>query len=220
MSFIRAAVGFLFFHVLFFFRDNDYSRLWLGAVAASVTIGAALGNMAAPVLRRSVREELMVAGALAGVALGGGVAAVTGGPLAAALLALLVQVAGAIGRLAFESIVQRDAPGANQGRAFARFEARFQLFWVAAAIVAVVLGLPGRLGFLVVGLIGVFAVVTYLVGSRAVRAGRPIPESLSGKARRTVQREVGRRRDARRVPYPTVPPPIDPPLRHPTRPRR
>ena len=33
-------------------------------------------------------------------------------------------------RLAFDSIVQRDAPDANRGRAFARFETRFQLGWV------------------------------------------------------------------------------------------
>jgi hypothetical protein len=217
MALIRAAVGFLFFHVLFFIRENDYSSLWLGAVAGSVTLGAMIGNALAPVLRRRVREEHMLVGALSCVALGGLFAVLAGGPIAAVVLALLVQVSGAVGRLAFESIVQRDAPEANQGRAFARFEARFQLFWVAAAIVAVLLTLPGRPGFLVVSLIGAFAAASYLVGSQAVMAGRPIPAGLGTRARRSVQREVARRRSpdrqstTTRMPRPNTPPPKLPP---------
>ena len=37
------------------------------------------------------------------------------------------------GKLAFDSIVQRDAPDANRGRSFARFETRFQIIWVVGA---------------------------------------------------------------------------------------
>lgn len=187
MALIRAAQGFLFFHVLFFLRENNEGKIWLGLVAASVTAGAMTGNTIAPVLRRRIREELMLAGALAGVALGGLVAALTGGPLAAVLLALALNVASAVGRLAFESLVQRDAPGANQGRAFASFDARFQLAWVAAAVFAVLLTLPGRLGFTVVALIGAFASASYLVGSRAVRAGRPIPRPVSQRVAKIVE---------------------------------
>jgi hypothetical protein len=209
MALIRASQGFLFFHVLFFIRDNDYSEFWLGAVAGSVTVGAMLGNALAPVLRRQVREELMLSGALAGVALGGLGAVLTGGPLAAAVLALLVNVASAVGRLAFESMVQREAPGANQGRAFASFDARFQLFWVAAAVLAVLLALPGRLGFTVVALIGGFASVSYLAGSRALRAGRPVPTPVR---HRLAKRRASRRTSAVQSPArpqgrPTKPPP-------------
>jgi hypothetical protein len=232
MALIRAAVGFLFFHVLFFIRDNDYSKLWLAAVAGSVTLGSMAGNALSPALRRSVREEHMLVGALACVSFGGLLAVLTGGPVAAVLLALLVHVSAAVARLAFESTVQRDAPGANQGRAFAKFEARFQLFWVAAAVLAVLLTPPARLGFLVVCLLGAFAAVTYLIGARAVRAGMPIPESIGSRARRSVQQEVARRRDpslrqprpplpdastpTRRAARPTGPPPqLPPPRRRP-----
>lgn len=217
LALIRAAQGFLFFHVLFFIRDNDYSKLWLGGVAASVTVGSMIGNALAPRLRRSTREENMLVGALACVAAGGLLAVLTGGPIAAVFLAFLLNVSAAIGRLAFESIVQRDAPGANQGRAFASFDARFQLFWVAAAVLGVLLSLPGRAGFAVVGLIGIFATVTYLVGSRAALAGRPIPASLGLRASRSVRQEMARRRtptagQSRSVQgTPTRPPPTLPP---------
>ena len=53
------------------------------------------------------------------------------------LLNVVVSFASAIGRLGFDSIVQRDAPDANQGRAFAQFETRFQFGWVAAGVVVV-----------------------------------------------------------------------------------
>jgi len=56
--------------------------------------------------------------------------------------------------MAFETIVQRDAPDANRGRALANFATRFQLMWVGAGLVPVVLDLPGVVGFAVVGGIG------------------------------------------------------------------
>ena len=52
-------------------------------------------------------------------------------------------MASGIGRMAFDSIVQRDAPDANQGRAFAKFETRFQLSWAVAGVIPVLFTLPG-----------------------------------------------------------------------------
>ena len=60
-----------------------------------------------------------------------------GGPIGAVVLAGVLNLAAALGRLSFESMVQRDAPGANQGRAFARFETRFQLAWAIGAFLAI-----------------------------------------------------------------------------------
>jgi hypothetical protein len=53
-------------------------------------------------------------------------------------------------KVAFDSILQRDAPDANRGRSFARFETRFQLIWVVGAAIPVVIPIPGRLGYLMV----------------------------------------------------------------------
>ena len=74
--------------------------------------------------------------------------------------------------MAFDSIVQRDAPDANQGRAFAKFETRFQLSWAIAGVVPVLVTFPGRVAFLTVGLVGVLAVVLYVRASRARTRGR------------------------------------------------
>ena len=82
------------------------------------------------------------------IAVTGIAAAVFGGVGAALVLAAVVNMASGIGRMAFDSIVQRDAPDANQGRAFAQFETRFQLSWAVAGVIPVLFTFPGRVGFL------------------------------------------------------------------------
>jgi MFS family permease len=193
MVLIRASVGFLTFH-LFFWLRKDYGLAEFGLAAAAGTIGSIVGNVLSPRLRRSLREEVMLSIALAIVAAAGLGAAITGGLGTAILLAFIVNFSSSIGRLAFDSIVQRDAPDANQGRAFAQFETRFQLAWVLAALFPVAFTLPGQVGFLVVGLLGVFATASYLIGSRAVRAGKPVPPSLTQRARRQIADGVSKRR--------------------------
>ncbi|MDO8391604.1 MAG: MFS transporter [Actinomycetota bacterium] len=193
MALIRATIGFLTFHLFFWLRE-DYGLVQFGLAAGASTLGSMAGNVMAPVLRRSIREEMMLTIALTVIAGAGISAAVTGGLGTAIVLAFVVNFSCAIGRLAFDSIVQRDAPDANQGRAFARFETRFQLAWVLAGLVPVFFTLPGAVGFLVVGLIGAFAAASYLLGSRAVRSGKPLPASLGQRAKRGLQDSVARRR--------------------------
>ena len=193
MAFIRAVVGFLTFHLLFWLRA-EYGLVQLGLAAAAAAVGSMLGNVTAPMWRRSIREEMMLTIAFAVIGGAGIVAALTGGLGTAIVLAFVVNFSSAVGRLAFDSIVQRDAPDANQGRAFARFETRFQLAWVLGCLPPVFFTLPGQAGFLVVGLIGTFAAVTYLIGSRAVRAGKPLPVSLTQRARRGIAANVAKRR--------------------------
>ncbi len=166
MSLIRAVIGFLFFELLFWLRENSYSNLWIGAVIGASTAGLMLGNGLASPLRNRLREELMLTTAIVLIALSGIGAAVFGGVGAAIALAAVVNIASGIGRMAFDSIVQRDAPDANQGRAFAKFETRFQLSWVIAGVIPVLVTFPGRVAFLAVGLIGVLAGVLYIHASR------------------------------------------------------
>lgn len=209
LGLIRASIGFLFFHLFFWIRTEQYPSYWLGLAVASVTLGVMAGNALAPVLRGKVSEEVMLAGSLALVGVSGVLAAIAGGVGAAVLLSITVNIAAAVGRMAFESIVQRSAPDANQGRAFAQFETRFQLSWVIGGVVSTLVLFPGWLGFLVVGLIGGFATLTYLIGVRAIRAGRPIPDGLGTRARRQLAAAAARRRTNRRLPPPSSsqPPP-------------
>jgi hypothetical protein len=182
MALIRAAVGFLLFHLFFFMRE-PYGIVWLGVALGASSAGSMLGNVLAPAFRRAAREEVMLSTALGAIALAGAAAAVFGGVGAAVALPAVTNMSSSIGRLAFDSIVQRSAPGANQGRAFAQFEARFQLSWVLAGVPPVLFTLPGRVGFAIVGGFALFAGVTYLAGSKAVAAGRSPAPSLAARAK-------------------------------------
>ena len=193
MMSIRGVIGFLTFHLLFWLRE-DYGLAQFGIAAGASTLGSMGGNIVAPRLRRALREELMLTLALTVIAGAGMFAALTGGLGTAIAVAFVANFSAAISRLAFDSIVQRDAPDANQGRAFARYETRFQLSWVLAALPPVFFTLPGQLGFLVVGLAGIFAAASYLIGSKAVNAGKPLPMSLTQRARNGLGTKVAKRR--------------------------
>jgi len=206
MVLIRATIGFLTFH-LFFWLKEDFGLAQFGLAAAASTLGSMLGNISAPRLRRAMREELMLTIALTVIAGAGVGAAITGGLGMAVGLAFVANFSSAIGRLAFDSIVQRDAPDANQGGAFARFETRFQLAWVLGCLPPVFFTLPGQAGFVVVGVIGGFAAATYLIGSRAMKAGKPLPVSLSGRVRRKMVTGVSKRRHPPAPQRPPLPPP-------------
>jgi hypothetical protein len=68
------------------------------------------------------------------------------------VLAIFALVAGAateLGRLAFQSLMQRYAPEGALGRVFVRYEALFQLAWVAGAFLPAVLPIEFRSGILI-----------------------------------------------------------------------
>ena len=149
-------------------------------------------------------------------------AAWAGGIGAAAALALFVGLAASSGKLAFDSVVQRDAPDANRGRSFARFETRFQLMWVVGAFIPVVITIPIEIGFLVIAAAAAFAVLSYLAGLRGLARGevpvrrRPTevitsrlrrrPPGLRGRPRRHAAARRRRRHAAgRRRGRPTTP---------------
>ena len=200
MSLIRAVIGFLFFELLFWLRENHYSNVWIGVVIGASTAGLMLGNGLASPLRSRLREELMLTAAIVLVAVSGLGAAIFGGVGAAIALAAVANMASGIGRMAFDSIVQRDAPDANQGRAFAKFETRFQLSWALAGVIPVLFTLPGRAAFLAVGLVGVLAVFLFTQSARSRLRSR----STAAMSRRSSGSSGSTRRPIRGGP-PTTP---------------
>lgn len=199
MTVLRGLVGFTFFHLAFWLRSQDQGTLWFGAVVGVSALASMLGNAVASRLRARVREETMLTVALlvcAGAGLG---VAVLGGPLGAVVLAAVLNLMAALGRLNFESIVQRDAPGANQGRAFAVFETRFQLAWATGAFMAVALQLSGPIGFVLVGAVGAAASVHLLGRQRTAGTTTPaVSRRRPGRARGQAPRSrsaSARRRD-------------------------
>jgi hypothetical protein len=147
-----------------------------GIVLGCSVAGSLLGAVVAPRLRKAISEERILTGALVATVGAALAAALRGGLLGAAALVIVVGVAASAGKLAFDSLVQRDAPDANRGRSFARFETRFQLVWVVGAFVPVALPLPARLGYLLVAAVAGFAVMSYQAGVRAaLRHPHPPP---------------------------------------------
>ena len=175
MGVLRAVVGFLTFLVAFAFRHERAPAWWFGVVLAASMAGSFVGAALAPHLRRRLVEERILSGALALVVVAGLASVRLGGRPAAALLAAAVGVAAGTGKLAFDSIVQRDAPDAVRGRTFARFETRFQLAWVAGAALPVAVPIPSRLGMGLIALGAAAALVSYLVGLRALRSQGAAP---------------------------------------------
>ena len=146
MAVLRAVVGFMTFLVAFAFRRGGAPPWWFGVVLATSLTGNFVGAAIAPWLRKHLREERILLGAMALVTVVAFVCARVGGLGAIATLGGALGLAAAAGKLAFDSIVQRDAPDAVRGRTFARFETRFQLVWVLGAAAPVVVHLSATLG--------------------------------------------------------------------------
>jgi len=176
MGVLRAVVGFLTFLVAFAFRHDNAPAWWFGVVLAASMVGSFLGAALAPRLRRRLHEERILQGALVLVVAAGLLAVWVGGRPAAALLAGAVGAAAGAGKLAFDSIVQRDAPDAIRGRTFARFETRFQLAWVAGAALPVAVRIPSGTGMALLALTSAVALSSYLAGVRALDRHAPSTE--------------------------------------------
>jgi hypothetical protein len=172
MAVLRGVVGFLTFLVAFHLRREDAPAWAYGAVLAASMVGNFLWAAVAPWLRRFLQEERILLGALAGVTVVGFVSARSGEVPAIAALAAVVGVAAGAGKLAFDAIVQRDAPDAVRGRTFARFETRFQLVWVLGAAVPVVLEIGAKTGMDMVAAGAAVAFASY-VGALAAAHRRP-----------------------------------------------
>jgi hypothetical protein len=147
-----------------------------GVVLGAGAFGGFVGAIVAPRLRRAVREEVILVGSLLFPAVVTVFGAKGFGPMAIGVVAAAISVGASSGRLAFDSLVQRDAPDAARGRTFARFETRFQLAWVGGAFIpAVVPRLPGRLGFLLLAVGLAFFGLSYLAAVRASRSSEIVP---------------------------------------------
>ena len=170
---LRASVGFLTFLVAFALRRQAAPSWVFGLVLAASMGGTLVGAAVAPRLRRHVVEEHLLAGTLGLVLAGALASARLGGRPAAVLLAATVGVGASAGKLAFDSLVQRDAGDAVQGRWFARFEALFQLAWVGGALVPVVVTIPSLGGYLLLAAAAGVTAVTYLVELRRAQLTPP-----------------------------------------------
>jgi hypothetical protein len=164
MAMLRAIVGFLAFLLAFSLRGDDAPTWWFGVVLAASAVGALAGAAVAPLIRRFVSEERIFLGCLVGVSVTALAAIHVGGRLSGAVLGFTVGLAASAGRLCFDAIVQRDAPDADKARLFAGFETRFQLAWVAGALIPVALTVPRDIGYGTIAVLATIAAGSYLTG--------------------------------------------------------
>jgi hypothetical protein len=119
------------------------------------------------------------------------------------IAAFAIAAGSACGRLVFDSLVQRDAPDAARGRAFARFETRFQIVWVLGGLLAVLFPGRERGGLFLLALVLLFAGLSYFGATRRALAlagsGTPHePTDLLAVPGRAVRRHLSARiRDRR-----------------------
>jgi hypothetical protein len=169
MGVLRGSVGFLTFLIAFSLRREGAAAWKFGAALAASMGATVVGAAVAPRLRRRVAEEKLLTGSIALVVVIGLAAWRVGGFLGDLLLAAAIGAAASAGKLAFDSLVQRDAPDATQGRSFARYEALFQLAWVVGGLIPVVAAVPRPLGYALLIVAAFVSMVAYLVGLRRVR---------------------------------------------------
>ncbi len=154
---LRAASGFLLFLFAFALRRGGEPDWWFVVLGAAGTIGAFGGDLLAPRLPASLREEAVVIACVVGAGIGAMIAFAWSSLPVLAAFALVVGMTGELGRLAFQSLMQQAAPGGAHGRVFVRYEVLFQLSWVAGALVTAMLPIQVREGFLI--LFGLYVVV-------------------------------------------------------------
>jgi MFS family permease len=183
---LRCSVGFVTFLLVFTFRHHAAALIWYGLALGASQVGNIAGALVAPRLRLRAPEEWMLTGA--------SVVAGTGALLAgivhwgthwsvAVLLAGGIGLAAGSGKLAFDSMVQRDVPSRARGRSFARFESGFQLAWAIGSLLAVLIPMSLSEGFVAIGALGLVGAAAFAGGSRSARRGT-LPPWFPGSAPR------------------------------------
>ena len=183
MGLLRGVVGFMTFFVGFLLKKQGAhgAPAWVyGLVLTMSATGNGVGVLFAPLLRKKVREEWILTGSILVPAVLLVFAARSSGRASLCIAAFSIAAGAACGRLVFDSLVQRDAPDAARGRAFARFETRFQLVWVVGGVLAVLFTINGkeRGGLFLLALVLLFAGLSYLGTTRrllaAAASGAPL----------------------------------------------
>ncbi|WP_428116332.1 MFS transporter [Candidatus Poriferisodalis sp.] len=199
MGVVRAMTGFTLFLIAFWLRADDAAPWWFGFMFTASALGQLAGAVLAPPLRRRVREEALLVSVLSLAAAVSLFVATAGDRVSVLGLAMVIGFMSSMGKLCFDAIVQRDELPADHGRAFARFETRFQLMWVIGALVPVIAPngiLPLRAGVTLLGVAATAAVFLYAGGLWALARGRRTPsEVIATRMKTRVNTRRRRHRD-------------------------
>jgi hypothetical protein len=163
---LRGLSGFLTMFLAFLLRNESIGGLRpgvaLGLVVGAAGIGNALGSVLGSWLRpRGPEKTVTLMLLLAVVATGCG--ALWYGVVTVTVVAATAGIAGSLGKLALDALIQRDVPEEVRTSAFARSETLMQLSWVAGGGLGILLPLNGVLGLgVIAGILAVVLVLTVL----------------------------------------------------------
>ena len=149
----RASVGFLTFLLAFLLRAHGHGTKGFAAAIAAAGLGGFAGSAVAPALRKVLREPILLLVSLCVMGAGALWASHAFSLRTASGVAFVIGFGSTAGRLAFDSLVQHDAPEEIRGRTFARYETIFQLCWVVGAGIATLIPFHSRGGMRILALI-------------------------------------------------------------------
>jgi hypothetical protein len=161
MSSLRATGGFMMLHLAFWLRNEKAGLAWFAFALAVGSASTLLANSIGASLTRKLNHHTILVSSLCVIAGAGIIAALNGSITAGIVLAGVVNGFGSIGKLAFDSIVQKHAPDANRSRVFAQYETRNQLFQVGGGLLAVLFVPSGAVGFAFIGAYATIATAYY-----------------------------------------------------------
>jgi hypothetical protein len=169
---LRAASGFLLFALAFALWRSGEPTWWFPVLAGAATAGAFLGDVIAPRLPATLREEAVVIGCLIGAGVGATLSFFAFELVVLILFAIVVGMSSELGRLAFQTLMQRLAPGGSYGRVFVRYEVLFQLAWVGGALIPALAPIDLREGFLILAALYLVAILGFLTPDVLARRRR------------------------------------------------
>jgi predicted MFS family arabinose efflux permease len=155
----RAALGFVVFLLAFALRDAGEGVKSFGSVLAAAGAGSFIGSLLVSRARASIREPAIMLGSLVAIAVVSFILATHFNLRAAVMVAGITGIGTTAARLAFDALVQKDAPEEVRARTFARYETIFQLCWVAGAGLATAIHFSPVAGLRAVGVICIAGIV-------------------------------------------------------------
>jgi hypothetical protein len=174
---MRLLVGFLVLHLAFAMRREDLGSVGLGILVGAAAAGSLVGSLLAPVVKRRLREEGIIALALV---VAGVVAVIIGRNftvVSAGVLVAVFGIASGSAKVAFDSIIQRETPPGARGWVFARLESALQLAWVVGALIPLGPAISAGGGVVATGVVANLIALIYVLGRRrfAAKGGGQFP---------------------------------------------
>lgn len=168
----RMATGFVVFHVGFALKISGEPAWVVIGVVAMGALGGFAGTFVAPWLHRRWHEQEVLTASLLLPGVLAALAALRFHSTTAIALAAALGFSGSLGRRAFDSVIQTEAPHARRGRAYAGLETRLEVAWVIGSLAAVLTRLPDWLGLVVLAVgLGVLSINRIVAAVAAAEVG-------------------------------------------------